>query len=64
MGRLAMPGVPSTIDEAKEVISKHGVPVAGVCFQSMFEKSGWLQEISFDLLIDARIDPVTITRKE
>jgi len=64
MGGLAMPGMPSTIEEAQAVISRHGVPVAGVCFQSMFEKSGWLTEISFDLLIDARIDPVTITRKE
>jgi len=64
MGGLAMPGVPVTIEEVKAVVSKHGVPVAGVCFQSMFEKSGWLPEISFELLIDAMIDPVTITRKE
>lgn len=64
MGGLAMSGMASTIDEAKAVVSQHGVPVAGVCFQSMFEKSGWLPEIAFDLLIDATIDPVTITRKE
>lgn len=63
MGGLAMPGVPVTIEEAKAVVSKHGVPVAGVCFMSMFEKSGWLAEISFELLIDAMIDPVTITKK-
>jgi hypothetical protein len=28
----------------------------------MFEKEGWLKTISFDCLIDANIDPVTITR--
>ncbi len=64
MGGLAMPGVPVTIEEAKAIVTQHGVPVAGVCFQSMFEKSGWLAEISFELLIDAKIDPVTITRTD
>ncbi len=59
-----MPGVPVTIEEAKAIVTQHGVPVAGVCFQSMFEKSGWLAEISFELLIDAKIDPVTITRTD
>ncbi len=64
MGGLAMPGVPETIEEAKAVVLQHGVPVAGVCFQSMFEKSGWLPEIAFEFLIDATIDPVTITRTD
>ena len=31
---------------------------------SMFEKAGWLYAISFDLMIDATLDPVTVKRKE
>jgi hypothetical protein len=64
MGGLAMPNVPVTAEEAVATVSKHGVPIVGVCFMSMFEKSGWLEEIDFELMIDARIDPVTITTKE
>jgi hypothetical protein len=31
---------------------------------SMFEKAGWLDAVSFDMMIDATIDPVTVTRKD
>ncbi|MBR1369016.1 hypothetical protein RJ53_05660 [Methanocalculus chunghsingensis] len=62
MGGLAMPGVPVTAEEAAAVISRHDVPAGGVCFMSMFEKSGWLDQIDFELLIDATINPVTITK--
>ena len=27
----------------------------GVCFMHMFQKAGWLERISFDLLIDATV---------
>ncbi len=30
---------------------------------SMFEKAGWLDTMDFNLLIDAMLDPVVITRK-
>jgi len=40
------------------------VKVIGVCFMSMIEKAGWLNEISFDMIIDATIDPVTVTWKD
>jgi hypothetical protein len=65
MGGLAMPLMPNSKEEVKAMISRHGnVNVIGVCFMSMFEKAGWLDTIPFDLLIDATLDPVTVTRRE
>jgi len=32
-------------------------------FMSMFEKASWLDIISFDLMIDATINPVIVTKK-
>lgn len=64
MGGLAMPNVPITKEQVKALVARHGnVKVIGVCFMSMFEKAGWCDTVSFDLLIDATIDPVTITQK-
>ncbi|NMB77960.1 MAG: DUF2124 domain-containing protein [Methanomicrobiales archaeon] len=63
MGGLAMPGMPLSKDDVRSMIKCHdGAKVAGVCFMSMFEKAGWLDTISFDILIDATIDPVTVTK--
>ena len=57
MGGLAMPGVPVKIEEAEAVLTKHpDVASAGICFMHMFQKSGWLDRISFDLLIDATLN--------
>jgi hypothetical protein len=62
MGGLAMPNVPVSKEEVKQLIRKYpDVNVIGVCFMSMFEKAGWLDEISFNMMIDATIDPVTVT---
>jgi len=48
----------------REVINRHpGAIVIGVCFMKMFAKAGWLDTITFDLLIDANIDPVEVTKK-
>lgn len=61
MGGLAMPGVPVTVGDAKRMLARHkDSAVIGVCFNSMFEKATWINEISFDILIDATIDPVRI----
>lgn len=63
MGGLAMPNIPVDAKDAEELLERH--PQAkrvGVCFMSMFEKAGWLDQIAFDLLIDATLDPVTIYR--
>jgi hypothetical protein len=65
MGGLAMPNMPVSLDDVKVLIQRHtGVKVIGVCFMSMFEKGGWLDAVQFDLMIDATIDPVTVTWKE
>ena len=65
MGGLAMPNMPLTKEDVKECIQRHSnANVIGVCFMSMFKKAGWLDTISFDMMIDATIDPVTVTWKE
>jgi hypothetical protein len=65
MGGLAMPNMPVTREDVKALIERHdGVKVIGVCFMSMFEKAGWLDVVLFDLMIDATIDPVTVTWKD
>lgn len=65
MGGLAMPNMPLTKGDVQARIQQHSpVIVIGVCFMSMFEKAGWLDTITFDLMIDATLDPVTVTTKE
>jgi hypothetical protein len=64
MGGLAMPNVPVTVGDAKRMLARHkDSSVIGICFMSMFEKAKWLDEISFDLMIDATIDPVKVLEK-
>lgn len=64
MGGLAMPLMPVTKEQVRDLTRKYpDAKVAGVCFMSMFEKAGWLETVDFDLLIDATLDPVVITRK-
>jgi hypothetical protein len=64
MGGLAMPLMPVTKEQVRDLAAKYpGAKVAGVCFMSMFEKAGWLDTVEFDLLIDATLDPVVVTRK-
>jgi hypothetical protein len=60
MGGLSMPNIPVSAEMVKDTISQHNAPRVGVCFMHMFEKTGWTEEIVFDLLIDAMIDPVEI----
>jgi len=65
MGGLSMPNVPVEVGQMKEVLSRYpDATTIGVCFMNMFEKAGWLQEISFDLLIDATISPVDVWKEE
>ena len=59
MGGLAMPYMPLSKGDVQALIRQHSpVTVVGICFMSMFEKAGWLDTISFDLMIDATLDPV------
>jgi len=65
MGGLSMPNVPIKAEQINAAIAKRpGALVIGICFMHMFEKSGWLNAISFDCLIDATIDPVEVTKKD
>jgi hypothetical protein len=65
MGGLAMPYMPVTKEQVRDLAAHHGnARLAGVCFQNMFEKAGWLDTVLFDLLINAMIDPVTVTKRE
>jgi len=57
--------MPVTKEQVRDLAARHsGAKVAGVCFQNMFEKAGWLDTVDFDLLVNAMIDPVTVTRRE
>lgn len=65
MGGLAMPLMPLSKEDVKSMIDRHrDARVIGVCFMSMFEKAGWLDTIPFDIMIDATIDPVTVTKRD
>lgn len=64
MGGLAMPLMPVTKEQVRDLAKSHtGAKLAGVCFMSMFEKAGWLDTVDFDLMIDATLEPVVVTRK-
>jgi hypothetical protein len=63
MGGLSMPNSGVTAEQAHQVIGKHCVPNIGVCFMKMFEKTGWLDMFTFELLIDATISPVDVWRE-
>lgn len=62
MGGLAMPNIPVSAGMAKETVGGYDASIIGVCFMEMFGKAGWLDEITFDLIIDATIDPVSVWR--
>ena len=62
MGGLSMPNSNVTAEQMKAVISKYRVPLIGVCFMKMFEKTGWTKTFDFSLLIDANIAPVDVWR--
>jgi hypothetical protein len=63
MGGLAMPDMPTTVDSVESVLNKRvEAKKIGICFMHMFAKAGWLERISFDLLIDAEVSvEVTIS---
>jgi len=58
MGGLAMPGGPEipSVEKFLEIIGNKDKKVIGVCFMSIFEKSGWLNVIPFDHVIDIFMD--------
>lgn len=60
MGGLAMPNIPVSAGMARDTISGYDARTVGVSFMEMFSRAGWLDEIGFDLIIDATIDPVSV----
>ena len=62
MGGLSMPNMPVNAESVNIVLNHwKGADTIGVCFMHMFEKAGWLDKMSFDLLIDAVINVETDT---
>ncbi|MDD1729129.1 MAG: DUF2124 domain-containing protein [Methanospirillum sp.] len=63
MGGLAMPGMTVTLDQVEALFNAHpDCAKVGICFMNMFEKAGWLERFSFDILINAiiTVDVLTI----
>lgn len=60
MGGLSMPNMPVSAEMAQDLIAGYDARIVGVSFMDMFKKAGWLDVISFDLIIDATIDPVNV----
>lgn len=58
MGGLAMPGGPEipSVGKFLEKIGNKDKKVIGICFMSIFEKSGWCDIIPFDHMIDIFMD--------
>lgn len=62
MGGLSMPVSKVTSGDANALIATYNPSrVLGISFMSMFEKTGWITGVSFDLLIDATVT-VTILK--
>jgi hypothetical protein len=65
MGGLAMPLMPTTKEMVRDLAGRHPeAKVAGVCFQDMFERAGWIGVVPFDFTISAMIEPITVARAE
>ena len=62
MGGLSMPMMPTTKEMVRDLAERHpDAKVAGVCFQDMFARAGWLDVVPFDFTISAMIEPITVT---
>ncbi|HUL62787.1 MAG TPA: DUF2124 domain-containing protein [Methanocella sp.] len=67
LGGLSMPGSKVSPEQADKLIGrlmKPGGKVIGVCFMDMFCKAGWEDKPRFDLVMNADINPVNISRFE
>ncbi|NYT05557.1 MAG: DUF2124 domain-containing protein [Methanomicrobiales archaeon] len=64
MGGLSMPNVPVSAEMAVDTIAGYHARTVGICFMGMFEKTGWLSSLPFELLIDANISPVDVYQGE
>ena len=58
LGGLSMPKYDVDTDELNSLVGeilKDGGQVIGVCFMDMFTKSGWLEKVDFDCVIDGTL---------
>jgi hypothetical protein len=63
MGGLAMPLMPTTKEMLRDLAGRHPeAKVAGLCFQDMFARAGWIDVVPFDFTISAMIEPITVSR--
>lgn len=62
MGGLAMPkfgcAPENVLKMIKEISVDHKPKIIGVCFMNIFEKIGWTKKISFDVVIDTKMETV------
>jgi hypothetical protein len=57
LGGMAMPKIGASMDEVKTVLSKiEHKKLVGVCFMSIFEKSGWCDGLKFDYVMNAILE--------
>jgi len=67
LGGISMPQCTIGPEGANEIIKKAMKPggkVIGVCFMDMFAKAGWEGKVRFDLVLDADINSVTVSKFE
>jgi hypothetical protein len=63
LGGMAMPKIGVSAEELKDFLKKIKYKkLIGVCFMSIFEKSGWCQVIDFDYVMNLIIDGETSKR--
>jgi hypothetical protein len=57
LGGMAMPKIGVKPEEAKDFLTKiRYKKLIGVCFMSIFEKSGWCQTLPFDFVMNMNIE--------
>jgi hypothetical protein len=67
LGGISMPQCTIGPEGANDIIRKvlkPGGKVIGVCFMDMFAKAGWEDKVRFDLVINADINAVTVSKFE
>ncbi|OPY30057.1 MAG: hypothetical protein A4E28_00555 [Methanocella sp. PtaU1.Bin125] len=67
LGGLSMPGSKVSTDACSDIVKKilkPGGKVIGVCFMDMFAKAGWEDKVCFDLIMNADISSVTVSKFE
>ncbi len=67
LGGISMPQCTIGVEGTNHVIQetlKPGGKVIGVCFMDMFAKAGWEGKVPFDLVMNADISSVTVSKFE